>query len=65
MNKRTGDYQTLNKIGEGVLTKAHIHYIWDPQNWYVHEVKKMKIAQTTCTPAHAQNICKVKKANKL
>ena len=25
----------------------------------------MKIAQTTCTPAHAQNICKVKKANKL
>ena len=58
-------YQKLNKIGEGVLTKAPIYYIWDPQNWYVHEVKIMKNAQTTCTPAHAQNLCKVIKANKL
>ena len=61
MNKRTGDYQTLNKIGEGVLTKAHIHYIWDPQNWYVHQVKKWRLSKPHAHQLMRKTYAKFKK----
>ena len=58
-------HQKLNKIGGGVLMKAPINCIWDPQNWFVYEVKKCRMPKQHADQLMRKTYAKFRKWNKL